>query len=59
MTPRERGQMIGYAYAKAYEGELDELQPVAEGEVPDDLKAGIANTLVEPDDEKFCASHTG
>src|SRR5947209_185849 len=49
-TPRERGLMIGHAWAKGYDGDLADLKPTAEGEISDDTRAAITAMLVESDD---------
>lgn len=49
-TPRERGLMMGYEWASAYNGDPLDLKPVAGGEIDDDTRATIQALLVESDD---------
>lgn len=49
-SPRERGLLIGHKWAESYDGDAADLQRVAEGEIPADLREGIVALLVESDD---------
>jgi hypothetical protein len=42
--------MIGRTWAQAYEGDLWDLKPTANGEISDDTREAIARILVESDD---------
>lgn len=49
-TPRDRGLLIGNRWAAGFDGDLYELRPIAEGEIPDELRDLIQAQLVEWDD---------
>lgn len=49
-TPRERGWVVGYGWAKQYEGDPSDLKPTADGDISGDMEAAIGSLFVEPDD---------
>ena len=49
-TPRERGLVMGYEYARGYEGDPRDLKPIADKGPDEDTRRAVQAILVESDD---------
>jgi hypothetical protein len=48
LTPRERGLIVGHAYASRYEGDRATLRPIVMARKADEVKANVDSTVIEP-----------
>jgi hypothetical protein len=48
LTSRERGLIIGHAYASRYEGDRAKLRPIVMARTADEVRANVDSTVIEP-----------
>jgi hypothetical protein len=48
LTSRERGLIVGHAYASRYEGDRAKLRPIVMARTADEVRANVDPTVTEP-----------
>ena len=48
LTARERGLLVGHAYASRYEGDRAKLRPIVMARRADEVRANVDSTVIEP-----------
>jgi hypothetical protein len=47
-TSRERGLIVGHAYASQYKGDRAKLRPIVMARTADEVRANVDATVIEP-----------
>jgi hypothetical protein len=48
LTSRERGLIVGHAYATRYHGDRVKLRPIVVARTADEVRANVDSTVIEP-----------